>query len=109
MERREDIRAAMQSLLSPIRQADPRAPSLPARTDPPAERFVEARVSPVGSGLPAHLLEASPPILAELQHTLREHGIVAELSEIARILADGLAARPALCRGLLAAYLLNEK
>ena len=88
----------MQSLLSPIRQPEQRERPPRARPDKLA-----------GSGLPVEFLEKPLPILDELREVLQDNGISADLSEIARILMDGLAARPALCRGLLAAYLLNEK
>ncbi len=52
---------------------------------------------------------SDPPmsIFRELQSTLREHGIQAEPADIARAVLEALAARPTLCRGLLAAYLLD--
>ncbi len=47
-------------------------------------------------------------ILADLQAELREHGIAAEPDEIAQAIWRELSARPLLCKGLLAAYLLGE-
>ena len=60
------------------------------------------------SGGPA--FGASPAqraVVADLQHSLRKHGIEAGATEIGAGLMEALAARPALCRGLLAAYLLD--
>ena len=46
-------------------------------------------------------------VLRDLQNSLRRHGIDAELDEINAGILDALAARPSLCRGLLAAYFLD--
>jgi hypothetical protein len=46
-------------------------------------------------------------VLSDLQHSLRRHGIDAELDDIGKGIMEALAARPSLCRGLLAAYLLD--
>ncbi|HLV79932.1 MAG TPA: hypothetical protein VKT32_06595 [Chthonomonadaceae bacterium] len=46
-------------------------------------------------------------LLRNLQSVLQEHGIEAELTEIIHAIIVVLSARPSLCRGLLAAYLLE--
>jgi hypothetical protein len=51
--------------------------------------------------------EAQRAVLAELQFSLRKHGIDAGFDEIGKGILEALAARPSLCRGLLAAYLLD--
>ncbi len=69
----------------------------------------ETTSSPAAFSQPA---PQAPPtaaqVLAELQAELREHGIAAEPTEIAHAIWRELSARPLLCRGLLAAYLLGE-
>ena len=47
-------------------------------------------------------------VFGEIQAELREHGIAAELSEIAQALLEAISARPALCRGLFAEYMTEE-
>ncbi|HLJ54514.1 MAG TPA: hypothetical protein VKT77_05695 [Chthonomonadaceae bacterium] len=42
-----------------------------------------------------------------MQESLRAHHIEADLPEIVHALLEALATRPALCRGLVAAYLLG--
>ncbi len=54
------------------------------------------------------LPEAMHWVLRDLQVTLRDNGIEAAPAEIAYALMEALAYRPSLCRGLLAAYLLEE-
>lgn len=51
--------------------------------------------------------EAQKAVLTDLQHSLRKHGIEAGFEEIGKGILEALAARPSLCRGLLAAYLLD--
>ena len=46
-------------------------------------------------------------MLTDLQQSLRKHGIDAGFEEIGKGILEALAARPSLCRGLLAAYLLD--
>jgi hypothetical protein len=90
----------MQSLLSPGPRREAQAPAikpveLPAPAPaPPAERL------PISAG--------RQRILTDLQSTLREHGVVAELTEIENAMLEALTSRPGLCRGLLAAYLLER-
>lgn len=103
MERRNDIRAAMHSLLSPTRR-DPEPPK-PPRPEPPTNGH---RTIPVS----APQLKTRAPqgkVIAEIQSTLREFGIQAEPSEIADILMEALMDRPALCRGLFASQLVGAK
>ena len=45
--------------------------------------------------------------LQAVQASLHAHEIEAELPQIANALLEALATRPALCRGLIAAYLLG--
>ena len=47
-------------------------------------------------------------VFGEIQAELREHGIAAELPEIASALLEAIGARPALCRGLFAEYMMEE-
>lgn len=89
----------MQSLLSPVRR-------LERETLRPIEIPRPAPPPPSGSALT--LSERQQRVLGELQATLRENGIRAELSEIVQAMVEALAARPTLCRGLVAAYLLGE-
>ncbi|HXG23283.1 MAG TPA: hypothetical protein VNJ09_01915 [Chthonomonadales bacterium] len=98
MERREDIRAALQSLLSPGQRPDPAS--------------IGSRRTPAESGRDAASLQRALPlsdrqlkVLFELQSELREHGIKAEIPELVQVLLDELTARPDLCRALVAAYL----
>lgn len=51
------------------------------------------------------LSETQANALRDLQNTLYENGIDTNASEIAEALLHALVRRPALCRGLLAAYL----
>jgi hypothetical protein len=46
-------------------------------------------------------------VVGDLQAALRENGIEAGPSEILQAMVEALAVRPSLCRGLLAAYLMN--
>ena len=94
MERREDIRAAIHRLLesSEEMEAAPRA----WKPQPDEER-----------------LPGSPYTNSQLvtfkavQASLRAHKIEAEIPDIVNALLEALATRPALCRGLVAAYLLG--
>ena len=45
--------------------------------------------------------------LRAVQASLRAHHVEAEISDIVHALLEALATRPALCRGLVAAYLLG--
>jgi hypothetical protein len=45
--------------------------------------------------------------LRAVQASLRAHQIEAEIPEIVHAMLEALATRPALCRGLVAAYLLG--
>jgi len=92
MQRRDDIRAAMQSLLAPARR--PEAASRP-----------DCVPEPAAPGRPAYS-PAQERMLGEIQATLGQHGIAAELHEIADMVLESLAARPGLCRGLFAAQFL---
>jgi hypothetical protein len=47
-------------------------------------------------------------IFSEIHIELREYGIAADPSEIARAVLEAVAARPALCRGLFSEYMLSE-
>ena len=59
------------------------------------------KIAPFGSS------PTQKAVVADLQHSLRKHGIEAGAIEIGTGLMEALASRPALCRGLLAAYLLD--
>lgn len=99
MERRAEIRAAMHSLLS-SRRPDPRTAvggtvpiTIPAQAPPTSN--------------PLALSEPQLRLLRNLQSVLQENGIEAELTDIIHAIIVVLSARPSLCRGLLAAYLLE--
>ncbi|HZO87292.1 MAG TPA: hypothetical protein VFB38_03065 [Chthonomonadaceae bacterium] len=97
MRRRDDIRAAMQRLLSPAARPESLASG-------------DGLQSTLGASgdMPALALSEAPlRILQELQSTLHENGIEAEPVEIVQVMMEALSARPTLCRGLLAAYLLD--
>ncbi len=92
----------MHRLLSPGTQPE----ALVSAYDPqPGE---ESGPSPGHLGADPILSEAPMVILRELQGTLRENGIQAEPVEIVQAMLEALSARPTLCRGLLAAYLLDS-
>ncbi|HZT43758.1 MAG TPA: hypothetical protein VFA07_16445 [Chthonomonadaceae bacterium] len=100
MERRAEIRAAMHSLLSSNRRPDPRTP-----VGGPIPITVPASAPPANN--PLALSEPQLRLLRGLQSVLQENGIEAELTEIIHAIIVVLSARPSLCRGLLAAYLLE--
>jgi hypothetical protein len=58
-------------------------------------------------GAPFAFSDSQRAVLGDLQYSLRKHGIDAEMDEIGKGILEALAARPSLCRGLLAAYLLD--
>ena len=100
MERQREIRQALNSFL----------PS-PARHEPPTGAPRRVLTDPSGPeprpGLQFAMSEAQQAVLTDLQHSLRKHGIDAGFDEIGKGILEALAARPSLCRGLLAAYLLD--
>ena len=101
MERRSDVRAALRSLLAPSAQPE----SGPLNPGGPHAGGREAIQGPEGA-----LLRISNPrgvVLKDIQTELATYGIGAELHEIAQALFDAMADRPALCRSLLASYLLE--
>jgi hypothetical protein len=74
----------------------------------------EAPVQPwlAGTNEPCSAMDASYTdsqlvTLRAVQASLRAHQIEAEIPEIVHALLEALATRPALCRGLVAAYLLG--
>ena len=96
MERRNSIRAAIQGLLTPVPQSDEQPLALnprPAQVTPPDQLQAS---------------KACGRLFGEIQADLREHGVAAEVHEIAHALLEALAARPALCRGLFASYMLDD-
>ena len=100
MERQTEIRKAFNSFLP-----------APSRPEPQPVRETSTPVLP-RRALPApvcapDLTGAQWAVLRDLQGSLRRHGIDAELEEIGAGILDALAARPTLCRGLLAAYFLD--
>src|SRR5581483_942314 len=99
MKRRDDIRIAMRSLLSPV--AQPEAAILGESSALPSG--AEKESLPLYGGT-LSLSEPPMPLLRELQSTLRENGIQAEPMEIVQAIVAALSDRPTLCRGLLAAY-----
>ena len=102
MERRNDIRAAMQSLLSPTRRPEPAPPvESPIRQPNRGERSRPDRS--------LNLSEVELQTLRELQAELLEHGIAADPAEIAHAMLQALATRPGFCRGLVAASLIEGR
>lgn len=93
----------MRSLLSPV--TSPEAAVVGESSSLPAEEEQESL--PLYGGA-LSLPEPPMPLLRELQSTLRENGIQAEPSEIVQAIVAALSDRPTLCRGLLAAYLLDS-
>ena len=103
MERRNDIRAAMHSLLTPTR----REPEPPKQPKPEPSTNGHRAIPVAASSLNTRAPQGK--VIAEIQSTLREFGIQAEPSEIADILMEALMDRPALCRGLFASQLIDAK
>ena len=98
MERQREIRQALNSFLptsarpeaaSGVRKAADVCAPQPA----PGSRFAPS--------------EAQIAVLRDLQASLHQHGIDAEMDEIGHGILEALADRPSLCRGLLAAYFLD--
>ena len=90
MQRPDDIRSVVHTLL-----ASPKRPEMP---------FQAADGGPASTGA-LSLSDTQANALRDLQNTLYENGIDTNASEIAQALLHALVRRPALCRGLLAAYL----
>ncbi len=99
MERREDIRAAMHSLLTSAR-----GKQRPERR--PGSLFHDTGLQQRPGAAGMRMSPGHEAMLSDLQDTLGQHGICAEQGEILQALLDALADRPAVYRGLLAAYLL---
>ena len=100
MERQSEIRKAFNSFLpAPSRPEAVPEVGVTAMVRPPR---IEPRPEPRSD-----MSAAQRAVLRDLQHSLRRHGIDAELEEIGNGILDALAARPLLCRGLLAAYFLD--
>ena len=96
MERRKDIRAAIHGLLSP--------------TTRDSSHTEDDR--PLAIAIPESARESSlnlGGIYDEIQAELREHGVNSDPQEIAKALLQALSERPALCRGLFALYMLEER
>ena len=90
----------MQSLLSPGPRRDAEVHASKA------VRMPKPAPGPAAERLP--LSAGRQRILSDLQSTLRENGVAAELTEIENAMMEALASRPGLCKGLLAAYLLER-
>jgi hypothetical protein len=101
MEREREIRQALNSFLP--------APSRPDGGSIPGRAKAEPAFGLAGRHTPSKFTfsDAQRDILNDLQHSLRKHGIDAELDDIGNGIIEALSARPSLCRGLLAAYLLD--
>ena len=56
---------------------------------------------------PVALSKGQLATLHDLQNALRTNQIEAEIPEIVHAMLESLSARPSLCRGLIAAYLLE--
>lgn len=55
------------------------------------------------------LSETQMGVLKDVQGTLAAYGITSEMADIVQAMVGSLTARPALCRGLVAAYLLERQ
>src|SRR5437879_5544499 len=106
MERRKDIRAAMQSLLSPTHSRDNGSAassvfgqngSANSPFGPPPLIQREEKTPSKG-----RLRDMRGTVIADIQSTLREYGVNAEGHEIADALIEALLEKPNLCKGLLA-------
>lgn len=53
------------------------------------------------------LLDTQERAVCEIQAELRAHGIAAEVPELVSAMVEALLRRPNLCRGLIAAYLIE--
>ena len=98
MARRDEVREVMRGLVAP------EAENFCGAANP---AFLERQKN----GVPTEaspFSEAQEKVLTELRGQLREHAIETTETEIALALLEGLAGRPALCRGLLAEYLTGE-
>ncbi len=93
MARRDDLREVMRGLVAP--ESDEAAD----------EALFERRKNNSAGEAGLTFSPAQAAVLSELCARLREGGIEASQAEIALTLLDGMARRPALCRGLLAEYL----
>ena len=96
MERRDDIRSAIHTLLTG------------GQTEAAPARSRRLRLPESADAQNAAYSESQLAALREVQTTLRAHRIEAEIPEIVHVLLETLAARPALCRGLVAEYLLGS-
>ena len=94
MERRDDIRAAMQSLLSSARRPDNRSNAEGGERRRSGQLSVRIR--------PHH-----DTMLMQIQEELRQHGISTDEAEILQALCDAMAHRPDIYKGLMATYLLT--
>ena len=96
MARRDDLREVMRGLVAP-------------EADAPNNPMLERRRNGSMTGAAAPFSAAQEQVLSELRDQLAENGIEAAPADIALALLEGLARRPALCRGLLAEYLTEQK
>ena len=101
MERRKDIRAAMQSLLTPTLSRESGAATPGFR----AAHFAHQEEKRPDKG---RLRDMRGTVIGEIQSTLREYGVNAESHEIADALIEALLEKPNLCKGLLASYMLRS-
>jgi hypothetical protein len=91
MQRQEDMRAMIQAVLPYTGQMEAGFPPVAAR--PGVETIT--------------LTEAQSGFLRDLQAALSKHGIDASVAEVGQALLQALSSRPSLCRGLMAAYLVE--
>ena len=102
MERQLEIRQALNSFLPSLTPPKKSADTSSKTSD----TIGQAEDNP-GAALQFAASDAQRAVLSDLQHSLHKHGIEAGMEEIGRGLMEALAARPSVCRGLLAAYLLD--
>ena len=101
MSRQDDVREVMRGLTGATTAAEADSRFLPLE---------RCGVLHSSAGEPLTLPDAPSKMLNALCHVLREAGgIEATSHEVALGLLEALSRRPALCRGLLAAYLLDAE
>lgn len=98
----------MRSLLSPGERPNAAPGTQPAQRDVTAQPPVSGSQQPPRGDDTASMSPAAVRVLNDMQTVLRDHGIAAETAQLAHAIWAELAARPSLCRGLLAAYLLRD-
>jgi len=85
--------------------------NLLATAKQPEGKFSPAAVPAAQASEPERregLSETERRVLSDIQEKLQEYGIRADLPELRKTLIEEMFARPALCRGLAASFLLSK-